>query len=131
MRANATLAAAAGASIGANRAHLRIDDRNLNVALFLGIRTYRLNKEAIMVRGISFVITLLLISNVASAQNRSRPNAAPNDDACKIDSHRYCQHVFPAQRDLPPDQFEMLSCLQEHREKLSKACNEMLKGHGI
>jgi len=131
MRANATLAAAAGASIGANRAHLRIDDRNLNVALFLGIRIYRLNKEVIMVRGISFVITLLLISNVVLAQNRSRPNAAPNDDACKIDSHRYCQHVFPAQRDLPPDQFEMLSCLQEHREKLSKACNEMLKGHGI
>jgi len=72
----------------------------------------------------------LLIANVASAQNRVRPNAAP-DDACKADTHRYCQHVFPAQRDLPPDQFEMLSCLQEHRAKLSKACNEMLKGHGI
>ena len=110
---------------------MRIDGRNLNVALFLGISIYRLNKEAIMVRGISFVIVLLLIANVASAQNRARPNAAPDDDACKADTHRYCQHVFPAQRDLPPDQFEMLSCLQEHRAKLSKACNEMLKGHGI
>jgi hypothetical protein len=110
---------------------LRIDGRNLNVALFLGMPIYRLNKEAIMVRGISFAIILLLIANVASAQNRARPNAAPDDDACKVDSHRYCQHVFPAQRELPPDQFEMLSCLQEHRAKLSKACSEMLKGHGI
>lgn len=84
-----------------------------------------------MVRGISFVIVLLVISNVALAQNRVRPNAARDDDACKADTHRYCQHVFPAQRDLPPDQFEMLSCLQEHRAKLSKACNEMLKGHGV
>lgn len=84
-----------------------------------------------MVRGISFVIVLLLIANVASAQNRARPNAAPDDDACKADTHRYCQHVFPAQRDLPPDQFEMLSYLQEHRAKLSKACNQMLKGHSI
>ena len=110
---------------------MRTDGRNLNVALFLGISIYRLNKEAIMVRGISFVIVLLLIANVASAQNRARPNAAPDDDACKADTHRYCQHVFPAQRDLPPDQFEMLSCQQEHRAKLSKACNEMLKGRGI
>jgi hypothetical protein len=84
-----------------------------------------------MVRGISLILASLLIANVASAQNRVRPNAAPDDDACKADTHRYCQHVFPAQRELPPDQFEMLSCLQEHRAKLSKACNEMLKGHGI
>ena len=78
-----------------------IDGRNLNVALFRHIPIYRLNKEAIMVRAISFVIALLLISNIASAQNRARPNAAPDDDACKADSHRYCQRVFPAQRDLP------------------------------
>ncbi len=56
-----------------------------------------------MIRGISLVMALLLIANVASAQNRVRPNAAPADDACKADTHRYCQHVFPAQRDLPPD----------------------------
>jgi hypothetical protein len=83
-----------------------------------------------MVRGISLLMALLLIANVTSAQTRVWPNA-PDDDACKADTHRYCQHVFPAQPDLPPDQFEMLSCLQEHRTKLSKACNEMLKGHGI
>jgi Cysteine rich repeat len=90
----------------------------------------RLNKEAIMVRSILLVITLLLIANIASAQNRFRPKAA-DEDACKIDSHRFCQHIFPAQRDLPADQFQMLSCLQEHRAKLSKACSEMLKGHGV
>ena len=84
-----------------------------------------------MVRSIPFVVALLLIATVASAQNQARPSGKPDDDACKADSHRYCPHVFPAQRDLPPDQFEMLSCLQEHRAKLSKACNEMLKGHGI
>jgi Cysteine rich repeat len=84
-----------------------------------------------MVRGNSLTLALLLIANVASAQIRVRPNAAPDHDACKADTHRYCQHVFPAQRDLPPDQFEMLACLQEHRAKLSKACNEMLMGHGI
>jgi len=83
-----------------------------------------------MVRGILLIMASLLIANVASAQTRVRPNAL-DDAACKADTHRYCQHVFPAQRDLPPDQFEMLSCLQEHRAKLSKACNEMLKGHGI
>ena len=84
-----------------------------------------------MVRGISLILASLLIANVASAQNRVRPNAARDDDACKADTHRYCQHVFPAQRELPPDPFEMLSCLQEHRAKLSSACNEMLKGRGV
>lgn len=131
MRATAAPAPAAGAPRRAHPAHLRIDDRNLNMALCLGIPIYCRNKEAIMVRAIAFVIALLLIANVAAAQSRVRPNAAPDDDACKVDTHRYCQHVFPAQRELPPDQFEMLSCLQEHRAKLSKACNEMLKGHGI
>jgi len=104
---------------------LRIDGRILNVTLCGG------NKEAIMVRCISLVVALLLVANVALAQSRARPNAASEGDACKVDSHRYCQHVFPAQRDLPPDPFEMLSCLQEHRAKLSKACNEMLKGRGV
>ncbi len=43
-----------------------------------------------MVRGISLILASLLIANVASAQNRVRPNAAPDDDACKADTHRYC-----------------------------------------
>ena len=102
-----------------------IDVRLLNMTLCGG------NKETIMVRGISLVMALLLVANVALAQSRARPNAASEDDACKVDSHRYCQHVFPPQRELPPDPFEMLSCLQEHRAKLSSACNEMLKGRGV
>jgi hypothetical protein len=81
-----------------------------------------------MVRSMSLVVMVLLISHAASAQNR---RGAPDEDACHGDSHRFCQSVFPPERDLPPDQFKMFLCLQEHRAKLSKACSEMLRGHGV
>ena len=43
--------------------------------------------------------------------------------ACAPDSNRFC-------KDDIPDTFKVLACLQEHREKLRKACQKVLEDHG-
>lgn len=43
--------------------------------------------------------------------------------ACAPDSSKFC-------KDDIPDTFKVLACLQEHREKLRKACQKVLEDHG-
>jgi hypothetical protein len=43
--------------------------------------------------------------------------------ACSPDAVRYC-------RDVLPETFRVLACLQNHREKLKKACRDVLEAHG-
>jgi hypothetical protein len=43
--------------------------------------------------------------------------------ACSPDAVRFC-------RDDLPDTFRVLACLQKHREKLRKACRNVLEDHG-
>lgn len=84
-----------------------------------------------MLRSLSLVVGLVLVTTTASAQNKFRPQGSAEDRACRGDSHRLCQDVFPADKSAEPDQFKMLACLQQHRAKLSKACSEMLQNHGV
>jgi hypothetical protein len=43
--------------------------------------------------------------------------------ACAPDSKKFC-------KDAIPDTFRVLACLQEHRERLRKACRDVLEAHG-
>lgn len=43
--------------------------------------------------------------------------------ACAPDSTRFC-------RDAIPDNLRVLSCLQDHRKSLRKACLKVLEAHG-
>ncbi len=77
-----------------------------------------------MLRRVSLVFALILISGAASAQHQVGPHNAQDDDACRGDAHRFC-------RDAIPDQFRVLSCLQINRAKLSRACGAVLQSHGM
>ena len=73
-----------------------------------------------------FFLTLILlslsISNGAIAQQRS---GTPEEQAaCSRDVQRYCRPV------IDQGDFTILACLQQHRPKLTVACNQVLKSHG-
>ena len=91
-----------------------------------------MGRSVIAVRGALILFALLILtSGAALAQNKFRPKGTAEENACKGDSHRYCQEVFPPEKEAEPDQFKMLSCLQAHRAKLSKSCTDMLQNHGV
>jgi hypothetical protein len=65
-----------------------------------------------------FVIALVLIASPASAQ-RDREH-----DACSRDVVRHCRAV------MNDGDSAVLACLQQHRTRISKACNKVLTDHG-
>jgi type II secretory pathway component PulL len=75
-----------------------------------------------MVRSVAIAIALFL-STAALAQNQVG-HSVKDEDACDRDAHRFC-------KDAIPDQMRVLSCLQVNRQKLSKACQGVLQGHGV
>jgi hypothetical protein len=48
--------------------------------------------------------------------------------ACRPDVLRFCKELV--KDDANADVFGILNCLQTHRAKISKACNEVLASHG-
>jgi hypothetical protein len=73
----------------------------------------------------SFLALVLLsvsISTGALAQQRS--GTAEEQAACSRDVQRYCRPV------IDQGDFTILACLQQHRPKLTKACDMVLKNHG-
>ncbi len=76
-----------------------------------------------MVRSVCFIVTVLLIANAASAATRFRPHTSADERACGADAHRFCKEDIPDQR--------IASCLQEHRETISRACRAALEGRGM
>jgi hypothetical protein len=77
-----------------------------------------------MVRSVSLILAVLLISSAASAQGQFRPQNTAEDRACRGDARRFC-------KDDIPDPFRVGSCLQMNREKLSQACKAVLDNHGM
>ncbi|HLL26655.1 MAG TPA: hypothetical protein VKT73_03255 [Xanthobacteraceae bacterium] len=74
----------------------------------------------------------LVASETAFAQEQKSPmGQQPNifqgtpaeQAACRPDSVKFC-------RDAIPDTFRVLACLQQNRERISKACREVLESHG-
>jgi hypothetical protein len=76
-----------------------------------------------MVRSVSLFFAVLLMSGAALAQTYPRQDT-PEDRACHGDARRFC-------KDDIPDQFKVGSCLQAHKDRLTRACKTVLDGHGM
>jgi len=75
------------------------------------------------------ILALILVSlsaaTAASAQPQPQRSGTPAEQAaCSRDVQRHCRPV------IDQGDFTILACLQEHRPKLSKACDHVLKDHG-
>jgi len=73
-----------------------------------------------MIRVIVLVAVLTAASSAAIAQSGTPQEEA----ACRPDVRRFC-HAVAGSGNGP-----VLACLQQHREKLRRACREVLESHG-
>ena len=69
---------------------------------------------------ILFVIPLVLMASIASAQ----PQQREGHDACARDVSRFCRAQMQ-----DGDQI-ILACLKQNRAKISKGCQQKLTSHG-
>ncbi|MBR1285809.1 hypothetical protein JQ597_27535 [Bradyrhizobium sp. AUGA SZCCT0177] len=65
-----------------------------------------------------FVIPLVLMTSMASAQQQ------PGHDACARDVSRFCR------AQMNDGDMVVLACLQQHRTRISKGCQQTLASHG-
>jgi hypothetical protein len=77
-----------------------------------------------MVRSVSLLFAILLMSGAALAETQSSQENTPEDRACHGDARRFCKNDIP-------DQFKVGSCLQTNKDKLSRACKAVLASHGM
>ncbi len=82
----------------------------------------RVYEETNMVRSLCIFVVLLAGSGAAWSQGGT-PHSAAEVRACRGDAHRLCKDVLP-------DEFQVASCLQDHRDRVSYACRTVLEGHG-
>lgn len=74
---------------------------------------------------LALILVSLSAATAASAQPQSQRSGTPAEQAaCSRDVQRHCRPV------IDQGDFTILACLQEHRPKLSKACDQVLKDHG-
>jgi hypothetical protein len=71
----------------------------------------------------ALILLSLSVSTGAIAQQQ-RSGTPEEQAACSRDVQRYCRPV------IDQGDFTILACLQQHRPKLSKACDQVLKNHG-
>jgi len=77
------------------------------------------------------VAAFLMLSPVAYAQQQA-PSPFPNmmkgtpqeEAACAPDSTRFCKRF-------EPDALQVLGCLQQNRERISKSCQQVLRNRGV
>jgi Cysteine rich repeat len=72
---------------------------------------------------LSLLLLSLSVSTGAIAQQQ-RSGTPEEQAACSRDVQRFCRPV------IDQGDFTILACLQEHRPKLTAACNQVLKNHG-
>ena len=71
-----------------------------------------------------FVLTLLSISASTGAIAQQQRSGTPEEQrACARDVQRFCRPV------IDQGDFTILACLQQNRQKISKACDQVLKNH--
>ncbi|PZA09692.1 hypothetical protein DNX69_22610 [Rhodopseudomonas palustris] len=73
---------------------------------------------------VALALLLVSMSSGAYAQQPQRSGTEAEQKACSRDVSRFCRSVME-QSDLV-----ILSCLQQNRPKISKACNQVLVSHG-
>ncbi len=73
-----------------------------------------------------FFLALLLLSISAStgAIAQQRSGTPDEQKACNRDVQRHCRHL------MDQGDFTILACLQQHRPRLSAACEQVLRNHG-
>jgi hypothetical protein len=71
-----------------------------------------------------FALTLVSISISSGAMAQQRSGTPEEQKACTRDVERFCRSV------MDQGDFTVLACLKDHREKISKACDGVLKDHG-
>jgi hypothetical protein len=74
-----------------------------------------------------FLLALALLSSAVSSEAFAQPerSGTPEEQkACARDVQRFCRPV------IDQGDFTILACLQQHRPKLTKACDQVLKDHG-
>jgi hypothetical protein len=69
-------------------------------------------------------LVLLSLSLTTGAFAQQRSGTPEVQAACSRDVQRYCRPV------IDQGDFTILACLQQHRPKLTKACDMVLKNHG-
>jgi hypothetical protein len=70
-------------------------------------------------------LTLLSLSISTGALAQQQRSGTPEEQAaCSRDVQRHCRPV------MDQGDFTVLACLQQHRPKLTKACDQVLKNHG-
>jgi hypothetical protein len=73
----------------------------------------------------SFLALVLLSVSISTAAVAQQRSGTPQEQAaCSRDVQRYCRPV------MDQGDFTVLACLQQHRPKLTKACDMVLKNHG-
>ncbi len=77
-----------------------------------------------MVRNFCLALAVLAISTVAHAQDAPSGHTVAEERACRGDAHRLC-------KDDLADEFRTASCLQEHRDRLSRGCRAVIEGRGM
>jgi hypothetical protein len=69
-------------------------------------------------------LTLLSLSVSTGANAQQQRSGTPEEQAaCSRDVQRFCRPV------IDQGDFTILACLQQHRPKLTKACDQVLKNH--
>jgi hypothetical protein len=74
-----------------------------------------------------FFLAILLLSisvSTGAIAQQQRSGTPEEQAACSRDVQRYCRPV------IDQGDFTILACLQQHRPKLTAACNQVLKNHG-
>jgi hypothetical protein len=71
-----------------------------------------------------FALCLLSMSVSTGAMAQQRSGTPEEQKACTRDVERFCRTV------MDQGDFTVLACLKEHREKISKSCDQVLKNHG-
>ena len=64
------------------------------------------------------VVSFVLLASSASAQQQ------PGHDACARDVSRFCRAVMNGGDSV------VLACLQQNRQRISRACNKVMTEHG-
>lgn len=63
-------------------------------------------------------------ATAAEAQHAGRSGTKHEQEACTRDVTRFCRKL------MDQGDFVILSCLQQHRPRLTKACQQVLASHG-
>ncbi len=74
-----------------------------------------------------FFLALILLSlpaSTAAIAQQQRSGTPEEQKACTRDVQRFCRLV------MDQGDFTILACLQQHRPKLAKACDQVLRNHG-